>query len=164
MKTQPLHFVLVTSLLLGASCTTEPENLGPSNCYGGKCDGTESTANDPFKNLGDIETRQFEYIVVGSGAGGGPLAANLARQGHSVLLLEAGKETGGKTEYLVPAIHPTATETPDLAFWYFVDHYTDAARGKQDTKHTADGILYPRGGALGGSTAVNAMITVAPKN
>src|SRR5262249_13064639 len=51
---------------------------------------------DPFKDLGDIEMREFEFIVVGSGAGSGPLAANLARQGHSVLLLEAGAETGGK--------------------------------------------------------------------
>lgn len=32
----------------------------------------------------------YEYIIVGSGAGGGPLAANLARQGPAVLLLEAG--------------------------------------------------------------------------
>jgi choline dehydrogenase len=28
----------------------------------------------------------YEYIIVGSGPGGGPLAANLARHGHSVLL------------------------------------------------------------------------------
>ena len=157
--------VFVTSLFATAlfGCSAESED-GPSNCYGGKCDGVDSAANDPFKNLGDIETRQFEYIVVGSGAGGGPLAANLARQGHSVLLLEAGKETGGKTEYSVPVLHPTATETPDLAWWYFVDHYSDRARQDKDSKATEDGILYPRGGALGGSTAVNAMITVAPKN
>ena len=149
---------------LAVGCSTDASVDGPANCFGEKCDGTESTANDPFRELGDIETREFEYIVVGSGAGGGPLAANLARQGHSVLLLEAGKETGGKTEYQVPVLHPRATETPDLAWWYFVDHYRDRARQDEDSKATPDGILYPRGGTLGGSTAVNAMITVAPKN
>ena len=33
---------------------------------------------------------QYEYIVVGSGAGGGTLAARLAEKGRRVLLLEAG--------------------------------------------------------------------------
>ena len=33
---------------------------------------------------------EFEYIVIGSGAGGGPLAANLAQAGFKVLLMEAG--------------------------------------------------------------------------
>ena len=31
-----------------------------------------------------------DYIIIGSGAGGGPLAANLAQHGFKVLLLEAG--------------------------------------------------------------------------
>ena len=164
MLTQALRpLALVASLVATAmGCATSSEDETLPVCEGdGKCDGT-GTSGDPFKGLGDIETRQWDFIVVGSGAGGGPLAANLARQGHSVLLLEAGKETGGKTEYQVPVLHPTATETPDLAFWYFVDHYTGGARG--DSKATPEGILYPRGGTLGGSTAVNAMITVAPKN
>jgi len=156
-------FWFLAALVLGGGCTGGTGG-DDTSCHGGKCDDSYDDANDPYRDLGDLETHDWEYIVVGSGAGGGPLAANLARQGHSVLLLEAGKETGGKTEYQVPVLHPTATETPDLAWWYFVQHYADPARAAQDTKYTDDGILYPRGGALGGSTAINAMITVAPPN
>jgi choline dehydrogenase len=31
-----------------------------------------------------------DFVIVGSGAGGGPLAANLALAGFSVLLIDAG--------------------------------------------------------------------------
>lgn len=44
-----------------------------------------------------VEERQdlvFDYIVVGSGAGGGPLASRLARAGQSVLLIESGDDQG----------------------------------------------------------------------
>ena len=47
----------------------------------------------------------YDYIVVGSGAGGGPLAARLARANKRVLLIEAGQDVGGKLEYQVPAMH-----------------------------------------------------------
>ena len=103
-----------------------------------------------------------EFIVVGSGAGGGPLAARLARAGHRVLLLEAGDDVGGKLQYQVPAMHALSTENPDLAWWYFVKHHTEAGLDASDSKYTPEGILYPRGSALGGSTAVNAMVTVLP--
>jgi choline dehydrogenase len=36
--------------------------------------------------------KAYDYIVVGSGPGGGPLAADLARAGYSTLLLEAGDD------------------------------------------------------------------------
>ncbi len=149
---------LLTAVVL-ASCSAERPAPDDDDC-GGKCD----DGSHGFEHLGDLPDREFEYIVVGSGAGGGPLAANLARQGHSVLLLEAGREYGGKN-YSVPAFHPNATETPGLAWWYWVEHYRDANRADhRDSKRTPEGILYPRGGTLGGSTAVNALITVAPSN
>lgn len=39
-----------------------------------------------------IDNKTYEYIVVGSGPGGAPIASNLARAGHSVLLVEAGDD------------------------------------------------------------------------
>jgi choline dehydrogenase len=153
-----LSTLCAVALAAGATaCAAENEPAGDSagsTCSGGKCDG-----------LGDSpETTDFDYIVVGSGAGGGPLASRLARAGASVLLLEAGEDAGDKQNYQVPVFHPQSTEEPGLAWWYFIDHYTDPERQARDTKLTPEGILYPRGGALGGSTAVNAMITVLPKH
>ena len=59
----------------------------------------------------------YDYIVVGAGAGGGPLAANLAAAGMRVLLLEAGLEGGtdvnsDSADYAVPAFHGRASEDP----------------------------------------------------
>lgn len=107
----------------------------------------------------------FDYIVVGSGAGGGPLAANLARAGKRVLLLEAGGEDGG-ANYEVPLFHALATEDPLLRWDYFVHHYSDRVREQRDAKYVSEraGILYPRAGTLGGCTAHNAMITIYPHN
>jgi choline dehydrogenase len=112
----------------------------------------------------------FEYIVVGSGAGGGPLAANLARAGYRVLLLEAGGEDE-PYDYQVPAFHPLASEDDALRWSFYVRHYADEGQQRRDPKLVGwrdglerDGILYPRSGTLGGCTAHNAMILVYPHN
>lgn len=117
----------------------------------------------------------FDFIVVGSGAGGGPLAARLAlesTEGYRIALLEAGvdpaAQPGSKTFYntKIPALHANATEDPTMSWDFDVQHYDkpDRQNSKYDRKYNdADrGIFYPRCAALGGCTAHHAMITLFP--
>ncbi len=126
-----------------------------------------------------------EYIVVGSGAGGGTVAARLAENGHSVILLEAGGDprtlSGGDAvqpevnrlpyDYDVPVFHAFASENEAMRWDFFVRHYRDSQLCARDPKFReewggkrVDGVLYPRAGTLGGCTAHNAMILVYPHN
>ena len=112
---------------------------------------------------------KFDYIIVGSGAGGAPLAARLAEQNYSVLVLEAGADhaadapTAGPREVSeVPSFHAVSTEKPELSWQFFVKHYASQPPGiPLDPKADARGIFYPRAAALGGCTVHNAMITIA---
>lgn len=107
----------------------------------------------------------FDYIVAGSGAGGGPLAANLALAGFKVLLLEAGGDEE-PCDYQVPAFHARASEDKQFAWNFFVRHYAGDAQQERDEKFypAQNGVLYPRCATLGGCTAHNAMIVVYPHN
>ncbi|MCP8466315.1 GMC family oxidoreductase [Pseudomonas sp. ZM23] len=109
----------------------------------------------------------YDYVIVGSGAGGGTLAARLAESGAKVLLLEAGGDPcnepadGLPGQYRVPAFHARASEHPAMSWNFKVNHYADPAQAARDDKWSAGGVLYPRASLLGGCTAHNAMIYLA---
>ncbi|CAO2651596.1 Nn.00g041660.m01.CDS01 [Neocucurbitaria sp. VM-36] len=117
----------------------------------------------------------YDYIVVGSGPGGGPLASNLARANYSVLLVEAGDQStqGNSGQY-----------PPQITWDFFVKHYADEKRNMMNNKlvwKTKEGrywvgagnstpprdskflgVYYPRGSSVGGSSMINAMCTWLP--
>ena len=134
--------------------------------------------------VGHGASQQYEYVVVGSGPGGGPLAADLARAGHSVLLLEAGDDLTDDPVYWSPSTMVNATNDPRTRWDFFVKHYEDEERvlqyhrltwrlpdgrywvgpASQPPPQGAEllGGYYPRGATLGGSTMINAMFTFLP--
>ncbi len=115
------------------------------------------------------ERREWDYVIVGSGAGGGTLAARLVESGMRVFLLEAGGDPVTETaermpdDYAVPGFHAFACENPVMGWGFKVRHYADETRQGRDPKYEAgQGVLYPRAAALGGCTAHNAMIYMLP--
>ena len=119
-----------------------------------------------FANSASLHAQEiYDYIVVGAGAGGGPLASSLAREGYSVLLLEAGDDYAEDQLYAdIPALHPLASEQKGLSWQFFINRYSDPQRARQDSKYCSDlmlcedqptplpehktGVFYPRGSTV----------------
>src|SRR6478735_3551241 len=93
-----------------------------------------------LRDAQDPETSPFDYIIVGSGAGGGPLAARLALAGKKVLVIEAGTDpakivyppdlaTGAEPIVgevsRVPGYYAAASEDAKMSWMFSVRHHAD---------------------------------------
>lgn len=139
-----------------------------------KVDG-ESISLDPIKSVNlrssnrfsDYAADEFDFIVVGAGAGGAPLAARLALAGFKTLLVDAGGDQTKNRKVQIPAMHPKASEDPSMSWEFFVKHFGKSPDNLKDEKYqkgARQGIFYPRAAAIGGCTAHNAMITMYNDN
>ncbi|OBR03086.1 Choline dehydrogenase [Colletotrichum higginsianum IMI 349063] len=144
-------------------------------------DQTRYEALGPQLTAAPPPDKEYEYIVVGSGPGGSPVAARLAMAGHSVLLIDAGGDHGELREVQVPAMSIWSSERTELSWGYYTHHYEDEQMTKRDRKltyRTKEGDLYsgtnppegakvlgnyyPRVGGLGGCAEHNAMLAIYP--
>ena len=128
-----------------------------------------------------VET--YDYIVVGSGPGGGPLACDLARAGYSTLLLEAGDDQGNNPTYYELGNFNTAGNDPLSRWDFWVKHSDDPSRDIKFAHNTWRlqngsfyvgldppagakllGIQYPRAGTLGGCAMHNGGVCLMPED
>ncbi len=119
-----------------------------------------------------VDAGTYDYIVIGTGPGGGILGTNLARAGYSVLMLEAGGDEMPRGNY-----DPATTwdffakrypeGTPENAQYVRQTWRTPQGRywvglSGAPANSTVLGTYYPRGATLGGSSMINYMCTWLP--
>lgn len=134
-------------------------------------------------NYAAAQNTKFDYIVVGSGPGGGPLAVELAKSGAITLLLEAGSDLSEDPLYQDTSRFVEASNDPRTRWDFFVKHSDDPERELQYehmTWRTTNGsfyvgreppdgaeqlgIYYPRAAVLGGCAMHNAAVLHLPSD
>ncbi|KAI1120696.1 choline dehydrogenase [Nemania abortiva] len=147
--------------------------IQPQNSY-------PQTSNKLIK-IAKPAKKEYEYVIVGSGPGGAPLAANLAIAGHSVLLIDAGGDYGHLREREAPALANPTSERNEVSWGFFTHHYENEEQALKDRKltwltpdgkfysgqnvpegSTMLGNFYPRYGGLGGCAEHNALVALLP--
>jgi choline dehydrogenase-like flavoprotein len=73
----------------------------------------------------------YDYIVIGSGPGGGTLASNLALSGASILLLEAGDDQGSNLDEEVAGWFFLAYNDPLMRWDFFVKYHRCVDVGRE---------------------------------
>lgn len=103
---------------------------------------------------GCIPRETYDYVVVGSGPGGGIVASNLALAGHTVMLIEAGRDASDDLSTFVNTLY--YPQSLPLQWSFFVRHHADAeveARYRLLTWTLPDGTYWvgPRADAPSGA-------------
>jgi choline dehydrogenase len=130
-------------------------------------DPAEGAATDATRLLSHEPGRladSYDYVVIGAGAGGGPVAVRLAEAGYRTLLLEAGPAEVPEPTYSVPAFHLQASADPAISWDFYVRHYSEPARHGRRWQNGPGGMLYPRASTVGGCTAHYAQLTMAAED
>lgn len=129
----PLKLLCVSAFLENPKVLARLDALDRDDCKAG-ADPHASTGRDEIQ-----DDAEFDVIVVGSGAGGAPVARELARAGWSVAVIEEG-----------PAMRNRDLKAPplDRLRRFYRDGGATVAVG-----NTA--ILMPMGRAVGGTTVIN---------
>ncbi|TRM64103.1 hypothetical protein BD626DRAFT_265448 [Schizophyllum amplum] len=99
----------------------------------------------------DTSSAEYDYIVVGAGAGGGPVAARLAETGFSVLVVDVGHDVNNYNT-TIPNYLARVLYDPQIELSYTLNEYP------KGFPYTRDDVWYPRGRALGGSAIHNAVV------
>ncbi|KAJ5016859.1 hypothetical protein K4K57_010480 [Colletotrichum sp. SAR 10_99] len=137
----------------------------------------QTAADAARETLPEVKNR----VPVGRpGTGGGPLAANLAREGHSVLLIEAGDDQADNINSYMVYNNTPAINVPLTRWDFFVTRDTPEIDNLYNftTWNTTDGdfyvgldppsgstrlgVYYPRAGVLGGCAMHNAATISLP--
>ncbi len=73
------------------------------------------------RSVEGVQLNGYDYIIVGSGPGGGPLAARLGLAGNKVLVIEAGGDIAPTDWNIsVPYFNSKASEDPQISWDFYV--------------------------------------------